>query len=304
MSISALQRMKMPVIVAASLLAASLMTPCAVAQANRPATPPVPVAPAGGVDPSKLPDIQGIHLGTSPEDALARLKVLYPPKGKDYGVTPMYEKLKESPGTSPWVSALAATINPCAPTSTCGDQTEITFNTPPNKVGAMSIRRGIQFQTGKEPTPDTIKAALVQKYGPNPFVINPNLYGWAYDEEGKPIAPANGKTRIQCAGNVMAAEAGGPSPAAATAAGAIKSNAPLTQADVNDLMRDQCRVGVFVLANVTVIGPAVTTMDIKISENSADTRTVIALQQYLDKLAAGQQQQQLDKAKQQAVPKF
>lgn len=286
------------------LVAASFMSQRAVAQPNRPAPPPVPVAPAGGIDPSKLPDIQGIHLATSPEDALARLKVLYPQKGRDFGVFPTYEKLKESPGTSPWVSAVVGLINPCYPTSACDDQTHITFNTPPNKVGAMSIWRVIRFQTGKEPTPDTIKAALVQKYGANPIVINPNLYGWAYDEEGKPIVPAKGKFQIQCAGNVLAAEAGGPSPAAATAAGGIKSNAPLTQADINDLMRDQCRVGVYVLANVTVIGPAATAMDIKISENSADTRAVIALQQYLDKLAAGQQQQQIDKAKQQAVPKF
>ncbi len=175
---------------------------------------------------------------------------------------------------------------------------------PPDKQGAINIARSVQFPRGKEPTPENVKAALLQKYGANPFVINPNVLGWAYDEQGAAISPANGKTLVQCAGNVREAQAGGPSPTNATAAGSIKRNSPLTQADINDLMRDQCRVGVYVLANVIVNGPIVTILQVKMSENSEDTRAVIASQQYIDRLAAGQQQQQIKNAQQQAVPKL
>jgi hypothetical protein len=69
------------------------------------------------------------------------------------------------------------------------------------------------------------------------------------------------------------------------------------------MMVDPCRVGVIVHANVMVSGQLVTSMDLKLSENSYDTRAYIATQNYLSKLAA-QKQQQMKAASQQAAPKF
>jgi hypothetical protein len=45
-------------------------------------------------------------------------------------------------------------------------------------------------------------------------------------------------------------------------------------------------------------------MQVTISENSEDTRDVIAGQQYLDNVANGQSQQQMKNAQQQAAPKL
>jgi len=63
-------------------------------------------------------------------------------------------------------------------------------------------------------------------------------------------------------------------------------------------------VGVYVLAEIGGAGQTVQYLDIKISDNSEVTRDAIAEQQYLDMVAAGQQQDQLKKAQQQAAPKF
>ena len=290
---------------AVSLLGAALSGQRALAQGYRPPSAPVPVAPAGGIDPSRLPDIQGIHLGMSPQDTFNRMKPLYPQNGTASGVTPSYERFNQAPGSS-FVSSMIGIVNPCLRTNeSCSDDTTIVFNMPPNKQGVVSIQRSLQFQMGKEPTPETIKAALIQKYGPNPIVINANLLGWSYDEQGRPTAPSNGKGQLQCAGNIREAVAGGPSPTNATPAGSIKSiGGPLTQAEITDLMRDQCRVGVYVLVNMTIIGPKVTILDIKVSENSEDTRAIIATQRFLDNIAAGQQRQQIKNAQQQAAPKL
>ena len=40
---------------------------------------PPPSAPAGTLDPSKLPDIVGIHLGDSVQEAHDKIKTLFPP---------------------------------------------------------------------------------------------------------------------------------------------------------------------------------------------------------------------------------
>jgi hypothetical protein len=67
-------------------------------------------------------------------------------------------------------------------------------------------------------------------------------------------------------------------------------------------MRDPCRVGVYVLATITVAGQVVTQLDVKVSENSADSRAVIASQKYVDSIAAGQHQQKMKNAQQQTAP--
>jgi hypothetical protein len=45
---------------------------------------PVPVEPAGGIDPSKLPDVQGLYLGTPADVAVARVKSLYPNTSRNF----------------------------------------------------------------------------------------------------------------------------------------------------------------------------------------------------------------------------
>jgi len=298
MQISAFRNVK--TIFAAILFAANVTGHAVHAQGNRAPSQPIPVAPAAGLDPSKLPDVQGIHLGMSPQDAMARLKVLFPGKPETgYGTHPSYARYQQVPGSS-WVSFAEAKNDPCQPKARCEEEMYLIFNLPPEKQGVISIQRSVLFEQGKQPTPETIKAALLKKYGPNPIMVNPNILGWAFDETGAPVVPKT-KSLVQCAGNLREGMAGGLSPSAATPVGSI-SNSPVSPNDLIDFMRDPCRVGVYVLATITVAGQVVTQLDVKVSENSADSRAVIASQKYLDNLAAGQQQKKMKNAQQQNAP--
>jgi hypothetical protein len=293
-------------IAAVILAAASFAGQPAAAQATPAPPTPVPAAPAGGIDPSKLPDIQGIYLGTSIPDALAKLTVLYPSKG-GFGVTGAYGRFMGTTDAA-WQGGMTGVADPCilANQPSCRDTLIIRFNTPPKKQVAISMDRTIGFQNGKYPSPDNVKAALLQKYGPNPIMIGPNELGWVFDEQGKPVAIAGAAAtlKIQCAGNVL-----GPSGTATSAANANlgpspTTNAPLSQAQVDQWMRDPCRSSVVVLAIVNAAGPYVTVLDVKMSENGEATRDNIVMQEYMDKLGAAQKLQQQKKAQQVAAPKI
>jgi hypothetical protein len=300
MSHSAMQ--KLGLMLGMAIVAVSLGGTRAAAQAGGAAPVQVPAAPAGGIDASKMPDVIGIHLGMSPQEVIAIMKPQFPQGKQDIGVNPGYAKFGHAPNP-PWIQTIIGHADKCG-NNECADVVNVVFSGPPNKQSAVSIDRGLSFQQGKQPTPDTIKAALMQKYGANPLVITPVTMGWAFDEAGRPITPANGKALVQCAGNVSAAAIGGPSPTNAALEYGITGTQPLTAADVKDMLRNPCRVGVYVLANWNAAGPIVSGFTVKISENSEATRAAIAEQQYLDQVAAGQDQQQLNKAKQQAVPKL
>jgi hypothetical protein len=272
-------------------------------QAKGAAAVQVPAAPEGGIDASKMPDIVGVHLGMSPQEVLAKLKPLYPVTHiGDLGLNLGYAKFGHAPG-SPWIQTINGHADPCG-NNQCSDVMNVVFNGPPNKQGVIGIDRAMGFPQGKNPTPDTVKAALLQKYGPNPVMVQPTMLGWVFDEQGRPMTPANAKSLVQCAGTVTSGAAGGPTPTNAAPEYGLTGTRPLTPADVADLMRNPCRVGVYVLASLNVAGQVVNSFSVKISENSEATRDVIAQQQYLDGVASGQQQQQLKKAQQQTVPKF
>jgi hypothetical protein len=298
-----IQKIRLLMIVGVIFLVASLASLRATGQARGAAPVQVPTAPAGGIDASKMPDVVGIHLGMSPQDVLAKMKVLFPENHlKGLGLTPGYAKFGHAPD-APWLQTLVGKSDACG-NNECADIVSIVFNGPPNKQGATGIERSLNFQQGKQPTQDTVMDALVKKYGANPFVPSKGTIGWAYDEQGQLIAPPNGKVLVQCAGTVTSGAAGGPTVTNAAPEYGLTGTNPLKPADVADLMRNPCRVGVYVLVSMNISAQVVNSMDTKISDNSEATRDVIAQQQYLDSVAAGQQQQQLNKAQQQAPPKF
>jgi hypothetical protein len=75
----------------------------------------IPAAPAGGIDPSRLPDIQGIHLGMTLQQALPVLKPLYPGPGTGTSVMGVYKinvQYLNAPD-KPWVGQIVAQVNPC-----------------------------------------------------------------------------------------------------------------------------------------------------------------------------------------------
>jgi hypothetical protein len=259
----------------------------------------VPAAPAGGINPSKLPDIQGIHLGMTPQDLLPKLNVLYP-TGKGpfaYGVKLSNAQYLHAPD-KPWVATVVGTLD-CSSGNCGSDVLSVIFSAPPSKQVAVFLQRDIAFQGGKFPTPDTLIASLTQKYGPNPIMLQPNLLGWAFDEQGQPLVPAPLKSKLGNAcpvSNIFA-----PSHSIERYAGLL----PLSQADINLMVTQKCGLGVYVFAQLALVnGGVVAGMTVKMIENSEDLRDAIAGQQYLDSVAAAQQQQQLKNAQGQSVPKL
>ncbi len=271
-------------------------------------TPPavVPAAPAGGIDPSKMPDIEGVHLGMTIPQALAILNPLYPPKG-GMGITGSYGKFLGT--TDPaWQAGITGVANPCllANQGGCSDDINLIFSIPPSKQVAISIDRAVSFQSDKYPTEANVKAALIQKYGPNPILIGPDWLGWIFDEQGKPVAMTGtaATNKMQCGGNILAVQGSSPSAASAASGPSVTAGLPLSQAQVDQWMRDVCRSGVVVWAKINASGPYATVMEVKMSANGEATRDYIVMQEYLDKLGAAQKLQQQKKAQQVAAPKL
>ena len=293
-------------IAAVILAAASFAAQQAKAQAAYTPPTPVPAAPAGGINASTLPDIQGIHLGTTIPDARVKLSALYPSKAP-FGVTGRWGKFVGTtiPG---WQGSMQATANPTviAPQGVASDTLSITFSTPPNKQVAVSMDRNVMYQTAKYPTEANVKAALIQKYGPNPIMIGPDWLGWIFDEQGKPVAMTGSVAtlKMQCGGNVLAQLGTASSAAEANTGPSPTTNAPLARAQVDQWMRDPCRSGVVVWAKITVSGLYAIGMDVVMSENGEATRDWIVMQEYMDQLGAAQKLQQQRKAQQVATPKL
>jgi len=280
MRISALRVAKFAV--AVIFLATTLAGQRAAAQAPA-AAPAVPAAPAGGIDPTKLPDIQGIHLGMTLQELLPKLKALYPGPGTSTtvpGVYSMNVQYLKAPD-KPWVGNIRAVINPCetAYYNSCGDVFYVTFSGPPSKQVAVYLQRALSFQFGKFPTPDSIIAALKQKYGPNPVMFSATTLGWAFDEQGQPLAAPPKKGQPFCPNSNLLA----PSHSVERY---LPGGLPLAQSDITLWMRQKCGLGVYVGANLSTSGTGVTDLTVTITENGEDLRDAIVGQKYLDSVVA------------------
>lgn len=274
-----------------------------IAVAAAPSSAQVPAAPAGGVDPSKLPDIEGIHLGISLPDALAKMQALF-------GANRLYinaSKFQNTPD-KPWVSNVVANdlrFPPCNG-PTCKDYVTVWFNTPPNKQVVVAGKRNVAFDLEKRPTVDNMIASLRQKYGQE-TVKNDTGGGqpwliWLFDEQGRPLSASTPKFQPGCSGAIADPPAGGSGPKSPLEIPFVLPTVPLTAKGIDNLMINPCRRNVYVSAQLAISNTLLSGMEIKMSENAEDTRDVIAGQQYLDSVAAAQKQQQLNNAKKQAAP--
>jgi len=297
MHIPAMRAMKLFVTLA--FAAASLAGVSANAQAPASTAPVgsgIPAAPAEGIDPSTLPDIQGIHLGMMAQDMLPKLAALYPGKGgpSQAGVNPVNVRYIQAPNR-PWIGDIYGTG------STTSDSFTATFTGPPNKQVAVYLMRALGFQSGRYPLPDALIAALKQKYGPNPTMKQPAVLCWAYDEQGHPVAMPVSKT-TSCATNQLLAPVN--SINTYLPGGAIL---PMVQADVNHWLAMKCGTGVIVVASLNLTNPGnggplvVASMVVTIIENGEDLRDAFVGQSYIVAAAAAARQQQLKNAQQQKV---
>jgi len=260
----------------------------------------VPAAPPGGINASKLPDANGVHLGMSQDQAVAAMKALYP---GDL-LTIYYDKL---PNGTVWIARLSGvTAQNC---NTNCDSMEVYLSMPPSPVQVISIQRAMQMAAGKQPTVDTTLASLRQKYGKELALTKsgPDVLAWAYDEQGQPIDPQGPSNwnPADCAGQTLGTTSGYTDPKQPMDVDTALSPIPLAQ-QLPGLTGNLCNRNVYVrvqLSRNSIQGtPVVAQIGIFLGEKSLMLRDAVVAQQYFEGLQAAKQQQQQKNAQQQKAP--
>jgi hypothetical protein len=260
-----------------------------------------PSAPGVAIDPSKLPDIEGVHLGMSFQQAMNVMTGLFP----GANLTPRGAKFENAPD-KPWIARLEGRVpQTCNPL--CLDQLAVMFSMPPNPQQVVSLERDIIFQQGKQATLDSLVASLRQKYGQEVATAKPPRMDWLFDGQGRQLAPT--KTYLaDCAGQMVGTSAGNDDMKRPVSLGGVVGTPPITATDIAALTAQPCRSHVYIRAQMltnTVQGVSIVTeFHVFVSENDLDTCDAIASQQYLDNIAAAQKQQQMKNAQQVAAPKL
>lgn len=245
----------------------------------------IPPAPAGGINPDKMPDIQGIHLGMTPDVALAKIKTLYGSAGGVQGrINPIAVMYTNAPDPK-WVGYVAASIDPCrSPQTSCADNFTANFSGPPDKGVLVGMERTLLFSMGKQPTVESIKTALFQKYGPNPVMTAPNVYYWVTNEAGGPLTPAPPIKTLDCGATLMAP---------AQNIKAYTANLlPLKPLELTQWLTLRCHsLGVYVKATIGAQtgSPVALTLDVRITDTAEDIRDALAGEAYIEKINADAQ---------------
>lgn len=238
----------------------------------------IPPAPAGGIDPAKLPDIEGIHLGMTPDQVIAKLKA----SGAKIQISTVQYMTAPDPK---WTSSIFASIG-----AGNGNTMTAIFSAPPNKQVLVRLERQNVFPVGTQPTADTMKAALFQKYGANPTQVSPTIWVWTFNEQGGPLLPAPPARQIFSCGTTMLAP--NHSITAYTA-----NQLPLQQQELARWMALSCNSpGVYVHA--TFYGSS---LNVVLTDTAEDLRGALAGQQYIEKIDAAKQHN-LQKDTQKSVP--
>jgi hypothetical protein len=259
----------------------------------------IPAPPPGGINNSKLPDIEGVHLGMTVDQATATMKSLFP--GNALQV--YYSHYDKGPM---WVARLVGTVADTC-NSQCGDIVELVFSEPPNPQQVVSISRVLILAPGKQPTLDTTAASLRQKYGKELASVKAPIMAWAYDEQGQPVdarGPANWSP-ADCAGQKFGVSPGETLPGQGLEVDYVLGPVPLAS-QLAGLTGNLCNRNVYVTAQPLVGSlqgvPIVAQIYLYVTEKPLMLRDAIAGQQYLDGLAAATQQQQQKNAAQQKAP--
>jgi len=274
---------------AASAAPSAAVTPAPAAK--QPAAPS-PLAPSAPPNFAKLPDVNGIQLGMSVDQALAKVKALYPNPAV---ITVGYAKFEKT-ADKPWVHhILVQTIN----AQNATENLTVHFSDPPDEQRVFFVSRSLIFQQGKLTTLANMKAALLQKYGQPRSSISESLI-WSFDEQGNPVTDPklNG---TNCSGAAVYNHAGD---------GGSLNNPSIvflgTDLGQDDLQKNPCNSGVHVSANTGTPMPdgLVISLEVTMGENSYATRTFMDEQAYIKNAANQAQQEQFKKAQEISVPKL
>lgn len=174
---------------AAATILVSLALPLAAAT-SEPWTPPAATAPAaaGPLDPAKLPDVGGVHIGASSTEVPAVLHKLYP--GAE--LHPQFNGQGKPPsGVSTGVGG--------GPPINDFDNMLVSYTWEPDRQLVYAINRGVRYR--QVIAKDRLIAALRQKYGQETASITCcalaandsqiNAMYWLFDETGRVVHPAN-----------------------------------------------------------------------------------------------------------------
>jgi hypothetical protein len=276
---------------AAPPAASAAVTPAPAPAANQPAAASAPaLAPSAPPNFAKLPDVNGIQLGMTVDQALAKIKALYP---NPAGMTVSYVKFEKT-ADKPWVHdiVLQTSVN-------AGEHLTVRFNDPPDEQRVLFVSRSLIFQQGKQTTLANMKAALLQKYG-QPRSSRSETLIWSFDEQGNPLndPKLNG---TDCSGFAMQNNAG---------EGGDPGRPTIAQLGVDpaqdDLQKNPCYSGVHVSANTGIPTPdgLIISLDVNMSESGYATRTYIDEQAYIKNAANQAQQEQFKKAQERSAPKL
>jgi hypothetical protein len=286
----------MRIALAVLFVAASLAAVAAVAQ-----TPgaQVPSAPAGGLDPSKLPDVVGVHLGMSIPQAMAVVKSKYPAN-----LTKLfYTKFKDAPD-APWVARAKGQIMGTGLNSAnVVDEITIFFSAPPNPQVVVRVDRAVQMIPPT--TIGNLEASLVQKYGPQ---ITQKLIGlnlsWEFDEQGK-ATPVPGS--YICTSFNQPASAGDGSPGSV---GELQFDPGMGEPIATAIPRlvKMCpdRITITTLLPPAPANPnqLVSTLNVSMIDHAEDLRDFIATSKYGEAAAAAKADAARKKLNQNAAPKL
>jgi hypothetical protein len=253
------------------LMSSSLLLAGAVLYTSTAAQPSggsIPEAPAGGLDPSKLPDIEGIHLGMTPDQVIPKIKAL--PSSASVQVTPGRYDTVSSVQWPVYVTASSGINN--------ADSLMATFSSPPNRQALVQLQRQNTFAPGKQPTAETVKAALFQKYGPNATEVRPNIWVWTFNEMGGPMAsPPPARQLLDC-DPILSPKSNIKS--------YLSSPLAMNQQNLKQWLTLHCNsYGVYVKA--TFFGSS---LNVVIDDTAEDMRDVVAGQEYIEQSNTAKQQ--------------
>jgi hypothetical protein len=283
------------------VLIAVVLIPLAPRALGQPAgaNPQLLVEPAEAVDPSRLPDVEGIHLGMTPKDAIAVLKGIYNPSANGAS-TVLYAKFPYS--SIPAWPSVARGVLP-GPNGQTTDEITLTFSMPPLPQTLVGIQRTVTFGD-HSPTESKVASSLVQKYGPvagKKALFATGGLGWVFDEQGNPVTGNTGML-VQ---NYMP---GGGSPDIRSAAAISPTWANLLPIDATEELRVErgSPYPVTVVASLDNTHPdsLINYLSVSMSENGQGARSYLAAQRYLQGILAEVKRRQIEQGEQQAGPRL
>ena len=251
---------------------------------------------------AKGPEILGIRTGMTPQEVYEKLKEIDPTHRVTVGQVLIPPVLGNQPvvyGMSPESLVTGSEI------------IAVQFSMPPNPQQVWSVYRAINGTI--HTTPEQIIASLRQKYGQESKSAMPGpVMDWVYDEQWQLASPSVGAAKLHDCGNFLVPTSIGPlsNPIFPPQPGVLSIPIvdPFTITQFQDPTKNlPCQGWVIVQAEIGggmqngVYNESLTTT---IKNANIQKRAAVTLSNALNNVAAKKQQQDLDKAHQQSVPKL